>query len=117
MATTISYYSHAATDGNFRTLPGARDRRVGVERTAAAAGTVDFAAAPVGSVFAMVETDVNLRYTVTPASIEASGEANLPDGQPKIPGDTSVPIAAQAFTPQGPISIEAGDVFRVTFYP
>lgn len=108
----IHYYQTAVADGNFRTIQGARDARLGVQEL-----TADGAAnaAPEGAVFALVETDTNMRYTVTPKAIEASGAAVLPDGQPVSPNSLSPCFPAAAFSMQGPISVEGGDIIRVAF--
>lgn len=64
----VHYFQMAAVDANFRLMGGARDRRLSVQ-TAASSGETALPPAPAGSAFALIETDANMRYTVTPASL------------------------------------------------
>ena len=113
MATAkIHYFQSAVADANFRTIQGARDARLRVDVL-----TVDgpAPAAPIGSVFALIETDTNVRYTSTPKSVEVGGLGLLSDGTSTTPDDTSLGFPAAPFVTQGPISAEGGDVIRIVF--
>lgn len=118
MTVTVHYYQSAAVEANFRTMNGAHDKRISVATDPAAAAGADivFPAAPSGATFALIETDLNIRYTVTPKTIVDAGGATLPDGTPIVPSDTSAPMEAAPFSLQGPITCEGGDIIRVKTY-
>lgn len=99
---TVRYYQNTVSDGNQRTVSGARDSRIGAEQITA---TGAFSAAPSGTVFASIETDVNIRFALQP-----------PNAPVPVIDDTFSCFPGAAFVEQGAIQIEAGYVLHVQFY-
>ena len=104
MATAIvRFYQNIISDGNMRTLDGAKEGYLGVESLTGAVGaTVTFAAAPSGCSFCTIETDGNTRFTSAPTAQAVE--------------DTSSPLPAAAFVEQGPIYVAEGYVVQARFY-
>ena len=104
MATAIiRFYQNIISDGNMRTLNGAKEGYLGVESLTGAVGeTVAFGAAPSGCSFCTIETDGNMRFTsalIAQAVVE-----------------TSSPLPAAAFVEQGPIHVAEGYIVQARFY-
>jgi len=104
MATaTVRFYQQTISDGNMRTMSGAKDIILAAQTQSGNVGdTLTFAAAPTGSVFCTIETDENIRYTTAP--------------QAKAVDDSSSPFPAAAFVEQGPVHAEQGHIVQVRFY-